>query len=359
MNRTFKPNRQGITLLFVISMIVLFLLMGTAFVTVANNFNRESKNRILSKVPEGDGSQLSNSLLDRMMLQVIRGPNLRNIDSPLRGNDLLSDQYGYGVKSFVSDDITARMAGDGAFVEISLRSDITDQSSEDEGINLLDESTVALAASDFEVSNSSGGRVLSFTTGPAKGFSARIYTDYYESGTHVFRVPTASITGAIITDDVITDPDFIGSEVIINGRDFSGTGAAVILDANLNPTGLGMQALLPNRVGQLYDDFAGITGGTDDEPIPPTASYLAQTRSSGDIEPNSASVNEGWDAADIANIHLSGFGKGGDFIPSFYRQSLIDNGPASTPDAGRTFFHAFDEGADDMPDVDTDGNGAE
>ena len=48
MNRKFKPNRQGITLLFVISMIVLFLLMGTAFVIVSNDFHQVSRRRTVS-----------------------------------------------------------------------------------------------------------------------------------------------------------------------------------------------------------------------------------------------------------------------------------------------------------------------
>ena len=83
MNRTFKPNRQGITLLFVVSMIVLFLLLGTAFVVVANNFNRESTRRILSNQVEGKGELQGNELLEEAMFQVIRGPDLRNVDSCL------------------------------------------------------------------------------------------------------------------------------------------------------------------------------------------------------------------------------------------------------------------------------------
>ena len=138
MNRTFKPNRQGITLLFVISMIVLFLLMGTAFVIVSNNFNRESTRRIRVNQLEGRGSQLSNTLLEGMIAQIIRGPDLRNIDSPLRANDLLSDQYGYGVKSFVRDNVAIK--GDEAFIEFTLKSDdpnASDEDKKDAGFNLL------------------------------------------------------------------------------------------------------------------------------------------------------------------------------------------------------------------------------
>jgi len=89
MNRTFKPNRQGITLLFVVSMIVLFLLLGTAFVVVANNFT-----------------------------------DLRNVDSPLRSHDLLADQYGYGVRAFVSRSTAVAPAfiGGQTFIQLALDS---------------------------------------------------------------------------------------------------------------------------------------------------------------------------------------------------------------------------------------------
>ena len=366
MNRTFKPNRQGITLLFVISMIVLFLLMGTAFVIVANNFNRESNGRIRANAPEDKGSQLSNQLIDEAILQLIRGTDLRDTDSPLKANDMLSDQYGFGFKTRVSiEDVPPRMVGDEAFVEIAFRANPDVAATEGQAFDLLERSTTAEeltpdvgndGTADL-IDNLYGGQVLSFTTGPARGFSARIYSDYFDAdGFHIFRIPASSISGDIITDTTITDPSFDGSEVIINGRDFSGTGAAVTLDALNKPSVLGMQAQLPNRVGQMHGMLVGLSGNAD--------AYLSQTDSDGMTEPNVASVNEPWDAADISTMFLSGYDKFGNIIPSFHRQALIENGPASTL-SGRTFFHAFDiTDPDDltnnmagMPDVDTDGDG--
>lgn len=95
-----RNSRQGITLLFVISMIVLFLLMGTAFVIVANNFYRESRNKIRNAIEDtrnDNGAQL----LNQAAHMFIRGPELTDAKSPLRGHDLLSDQYGYGFKATV------------------------------------------------------------------------------------------------------------------------------------------------------------------------------------------------------------------------------------------------------------------
>ena len=104
------------------------------------------------------------------------------------------------------------------------------------------------------------------------------------------------------------------------------------------------QALLPNRVGQPRSAL--------------NTTYLTATDSTGGTSPQSNSVNEPWDAADVSNMWLSGTDGDGNLLPSFYRQKLIENAPLpSTLDAGRTFFHAFDIDDDDMPDVDTDGDG--
>ncbi len=43
-------NRQGITLLFVVSMIVLFLLMGTTFVVISNDYFKAARKRGQAKL---------------------------------------------------------------------------------------------------------------------------------------------------------------------------------------------------------------------------------------------------------------------------------------------------------------------
>ena len=346
MNRKFKPNRQGITLLFVISMIVLFLLMGTAFVIVSNDFNQVSRQRIRSNVPEGQGSVQANQLLEEGILQLIRGVDLREIDSPLRTNDILADQYGYGVRAFVSPstvptggtDPNATVApafiGGNAFIQFALDSD-PDADPGDAPDNMCFDLRLAastprsLTSAELgDLSGTFGGRVLSFVSGPAKGFSTRIVADAFTpDGTLRFRIPATSISG----DTIDFDPGRLaGSEVIINGRDFTGSGAAVIRELGTGiPTGLGPEALFPNRVGQSHGALI--------------STYLN----------SSNSVNEPWDAADIATPFLSGFAKNGALIPSFFRPISTTPG-STTPDS---FFHAFDEGSDRMPDVDTDGDG--
>ena len=101
MQNKLAKQRRGITLLFVVSMIVLFLLMGTTFVIVSNDYLRASKKRALRDIFSIDRT----ALVERAMLDVIRGPALDNTTSPLRGHDLLSDMYGYGLKGAVVETI--------------------------------------------------------------------------------------------------------------------------------------------------------------------------------------------------------------------------------------------------------------
>ena len=345
MNRTFKPNRQGITLLFVVSMIVLFLLLGTAFVVVANNFNRESTRRIRSNQPEGKGELQGNALVEDVMFQIIRGTDLRDVDSPLRTHDLLADQYGYGVRAFVSRNTTVTPAfiGGEAFIQFTLTSDRNDNPGNDpvdaadnSGFSLLTRDQTTLEPtleplSPDRLNGTFGGRVLSFITGPAKGFSARIAADAFNSdGFLRFRIPTTSVNGDIITATDLAN--LAGSEVIINGRDFSGLV-------------VGNDELL-NRVGRTHTELTTTTG----------VGFSARR---GFLVDNN--VNETWDAADLANPFLAGFDKAGNPIPSYYRQALIDRN--ATPNrftVGRPFFHAFDVfdvAGDGTPDVDTTNSG--
>ena len=91
-------NRSGVTLLFVISMIVLFLLMGSSFVIMTSQFRRSSDDSARVANRRDD----ARTLVNRAFYDLFRGPSLDDIYSPLRGHSILGDQYGYGLKSFVS-----------------------------------------------------------------------------------------------------------------------------------------------------------------------------------------------------------------------------------------------------------------
>ena len=88
-----RRSRSGVTLLFVVSMIVLFLLMGSAFVLVSNDFFRAAKKRSTRHVFGTDQS----AFVERAFYDLLRGPELNDSNSPLRGHSLLADMYGYGL----------------------------------------------------------------------------------------------------------------------------------------------------------------------------------------------------------------------------------------------------------------------
>ena len=81
-----RRSRSGVTLLFVVSMIVLFLLMGTAFVLVSNDFFRAAKKRSNKHVFDID----QNSVVEQAFYDLLRGPELNDSNSPLRGHSLLA-----------------------------------------------------------------------------------------------------------------------------------------------------------------------------------------------------------------------------------------------------------------------------
>ncbi|MDB2318746.1 hypothetical protein N9V88_04085 [bacterium] len=67
-------NRQGITLLFVVSMIVLFLLMGTTFVVISNDYFKAARKRGQAKLHTVDHE----AVIRRAFYDVVRGPSLLN-----------------------------------------------------------------------------------------------------------------------------------------------------------------------------------------------------------------------------------------------------------------------------------------
>ena len=131
----FRPpnwaRRRGVTLLFVISIIVLFLLMGTTFVVVSNDYLRAAKRRNASGGVNAGAvtREQGNQLVVQSFLDVVRGPSLDNVNNPLRGHDLLGDMYGFGIQARLNPDTAADFApnvhASGHFLTFSIRLDNT------------------------------------------------------------------------------------------------------------------------------------------------------------------------------------------------------------------------------------------
>ena len=181
MNFTMRTNqnksRSGVTLLFTISMIVLFLLMGTTFVVVANDFFKTANRR--SRLNSYDVDSIA--LLDRAFADVFRGPSLDDISSPLRGLDILADQYGFGIKAGTA---TAAVGPSTTFVTITANTFTEVRSG-----STLDFTTDLGYFDGFY-----NGRVLTITDGnTGVGYSARIVSHRISGSSVNFVIPLSLI----------------------------------------------------------------------------------------------------------------------------------------------------------------------
>ena len=327
-----RNNRKGITLLFVVSMIVLFLLMGTTFVIVSNDFLRSSTKRARKEVNNID----SVAYLDRAFYELIRGPQLADATSPLRGHSLLGDMYGYGFTAAID---SASPNTSGHFITMTLD---------------LSNARTVLGQSAYtpDPVSAMAGLVLTITSGPAQGMSARI-VDHQVSGessfTHTLVVmPQTANNGFTVANSAA----LAGARVVINGRPFSGTGAGNYdPKIPLSQPALSNHALRPNQRGTSLRTLVGGNG----------AGYFSTGNTTDGYSANHAGPNESYDAYDFQNMFLAGINADGSVAhPSFHRQTLVDRAPA--PTAGQTDFRdfrAFTDGgpAGDGVMVDNDNNG--
>lgn len=339
LKRSNPAQRRGITLLFVISMIVLFLLMGTTFVIVANDFFRESSRRSFREVHKIDAT----ALLERGFETVVYGPELTNVSSPLRFQSLMGDIYGYeGFKGTVSaapnPPAVAVIPGSGAagdlpsngqLIEIELAA----------AVRIMDRATAAGPFLLSDVESFYAGQVITFIDGPAKGISTRIY-DYVieDDGASP---PTITARKFVIVaprwrdSEVVDVIDLAGSQVVVNGRAFAGTGTGSYTPSNQNISALGGNTLEPNRVGE---DLAVVTAA---------GGYLGNSN-----------PNESYDALDWQNMYLAGRDVNDRVVASFHRESLRDYFGTGDPATATTrhLFAAFNVDITGL-NVDSDGDG--
>ena len=326
-------DRRGVTLLFVVSMIVLFLLMGTTFVVVSNDFMSASiqRNRVRVQDIRGLGEIPGQRFLNQALFDLIRGPALNNSNSPLRGHSILADMYGYGFASYVRDVEIINAAAGGTeqqFFRIRLmganvnihenRVQRGNLQTTNIGNDLLSGDAISFA----NLGDAPGrlnGQLLSFVSGAFTGVTARIIDHQVFMGSdhrfvivlinepETYQVSTAD--NLIDAFDTTANPD-LPTRVIINGRPFTGTGAGAFDIGHGNRSALDAAAHLPNRQGESLDDLQnGYMRVFDND----GASFSAT---------NSIATNEPYDAPDPQNMFLAGFDATGTFIPSFHRGGL-------------------------------------
>ena len=299
--RIHLSNRSGITLLATMSMIVLFMLLGTAFVMVSARFMRTAKYQAVQIEKGGDNPQ---TLLRRALMDVVRGQPMGDISAPMRGVDLLSDQYGYGFNAFVEVPNPVAAPGSGQLVTVDVRADSALRHVTIQNIQLS------------RIYNAYAGRVFTFVSGTAKNISTRVVGYEYLEDPHGTGVDVGRFYILPNWDEINSFNPFanvaVGDRVIINGRPFAGRGAGGLagsLSTERDEAYLGRSALLPYKFGvdpvTLYDTHL-ITG-----------------------------VNESYDAPDFQNPFLAyeSVDAGGNpiIISSFHHpkhvQHMLNNAP--------------------------------
>jgi len=201
--RIHRRKQRGVVLLVVVSMLVLFVLIGVTYAIVASQYRRGA--RIVSRTKQlgVDPEQQ----LDSALYQVLR--DTRSSSSALRGHSLLRDMYGGSIRGKILGALTRTDAD--PFLQIQANPKLTAWSPQQ---------------------NAYAGSVLTFTSGPLKGTSTRILL----SNKNILTVMRPQ------------DPRLpkIGTTFLVNGRPFSGLGAGHDLTSgNLTKT-----AGQPNLFGQ-------------------------------------------------------------------------------------------------------------
>ena len=303
-----KPSRSGITLLFTISMLVLFLMMGTAFVIVATNYSRRADRRARHSSLNRDAV----AWLDQALYDAVRGPSLQHSLSPLRGHSILEDLYGYGIKGTLSSTASFQPTSNDALVVLQI--DLSSLSLIRNGATIEN-----FLSTDSYVDGLFNGRVFTLTTGNGAGYSTRIIS---HAAVPSEEEDTPDRLMIVIPRDAMGiewEQVDSGDAFIINGREYSGFGAGQVAEHEIDPDGEPQVRLAPdqddagtlliskatsarpNRVGEPYEDLIAGDG------------YLSSDKS----------PNEPWDAPDHHNMFLSGHvGANNDVIPSFHRDRL-------------------------------------
>lgn len=230
-------DRRGILLLVVLSLLVLFLLVGTSYVVSSNQYRRANKS--LAKPDEPAKSPLQHTdLVEEVVNQLVR--DTTNANSALRYHSLLRDLYGEdGLEIGPTSsnglrfaDLTNRGAYDFTFSNIVLSGGdhpaLSGTQLDNEMLNktgnqffwaaVIDPNNRTLSRQD----NYYNGRVFTLMDGPATGRSARVLRYHYdELGQGLFYLTFIDSDRHFTSFEL----DILQTHVaVLNGQPFNGTG---------------------------------------------------------------------------------------------------------------------------------------
>ncbi len=204
--------RRGVLLLVVLSLLVLFALIGITFVLVAGRYLDTTRRAIKS---EQSGTN-PREICDEAFAQLIRGTT--NPHSAVYQHDLLSDLYGNdGAKGQVSMVEPVPNVGTAVTQLIDLTVPATSVQSLFTYLDSMNMTQPIVATARMQAPGFYNGCVLTMTSGPFAGRSTRIVGWGYD-GTANF------IVRVMAFDGLATLADLSSHTFIVNGRPFNGTG---------------------------------------------------------------------------------------------------------------------------------------
>ncbi len=363
--RALRQRRRGVLLLVVLSLLTLFLLVGTAFLVVSSQYRSGAKvveKKSRSSLQPGD-------LTDRAVRQLLRDTG--NPYSVIRYHSLLRDMYGtdgFVANVFVPNALgaaTPRYAGaapastgaaalgrtNGQIIELWVQDAPVVGLPEPRSVVQLEADPITGLPVDATLPATNGyfnGCLLTMLTGPARGQSTRILDYHYDATLNAVRLRVVAFPradGAPLTPggtaaanaqlaELVRDPlNFVGHTFMVNGRALNGTGVglnvlATVGDERLNAMeaitipGVGLAgaetALLPNAVtfnpalSVRYDPIAAMAGSGDpSNPFDgrhPAAAFTSLNQPGAALYPSfvgPGDADESYDAADFQNMFLA------------------------------------------------------
>ena len=336
--RMVKRARQGVVLLLVVTLLVMFLLIGVTGVIVATAFLNSSKAASGVKGREVRNEDFS----DRVVMQLLRGSDQR---SAMFGHDLLGDLYGNDsylgtIQTAVPDPL------------------LTSTNPNDNSVLLL---TVTITNRfDWNTPNDQrffepdffAGRLLSIfaADGSLIEPTVRILRSdvfdlsqlHYDSTTFPAGFPANQIQYMIAIDNERGIHGSTGVRFMISGSPYNGTGTGYKITNNFTSQGTPLGGanppdtqpnLTPNQMHPLELEQDNDPVGTPDLQLHTTlmpnfsayvGKYTAFPAMNAALAPYHGGPDEAWDAVDLQNMFLSRTDQAsGTVIPSFYRSQLI------------------------------------
>ncbi|PQO27406.1 hypothetical protein C5Y96_17865 [Blastopirellula marina] len=342
-----KQPRRGALLLVVLSILVLFALVGLTFVVSALAFNTGAQ----ANLDRDLGAYEAPNEADAALMQLLRGPRPGTY-SMMLGHDILRDMWGN--QSIIISDQGAASA------------DITQierpQDANGNDINQLWEIEVAenvVPFNLFRIEQYYAGSILTFTSGELKGQSHRILHYRMKFGTDGMGNPEEKGVVFVIDQDPVVarenlvDSNGDGGIAPVDGDDF------VVNDPPFNGTGLGFN---PNNPSGGNKRTLSLTHGADPVALLPNIPFNFPDGRTGSISIEAGGADEPYDAPDYQNMFLAhvdgGFATStSSIIPSFHRPELALYWFQRYINANSMTVGAFDNPMAFMqnPDLDTSG----